>query len=257
MSIPYPIIENRRQMDEPVRPKALPPSSRPPSPKHDPSRPGTPLPPKPSIAAVPTSATTAASAPKKRRAPNNQHAQVAIDQFWAHFAAPHPGKPFIVLPDNAHAMRAAKSGTRHTGKNAMASYAEARAACEAKVAKIVRECRRLNMKYRDPHFDIEDDFRKWVAKERPYADCLMGLHEIREDLKPMSVKRVEDIFEDPKFLIDGATANDVRQGKEGDCWFMSAICTLSNKDGLIQTVCVERDEQVGVYGFVFHRGKLY
>lgn len=36
---------------------------------------------------------------------------------------------------------------------------------------------------------------------------------------------------------------------------MAAIATISNKDGLIQRVCVARDEQVGVYGFVFHRGK--
>jgi hypothetical protein len=34
---------------------------------------------------------------------------------------------------------------------------------------------------------------------------------------------------------------------------MSALCTLSNKEGLIQSVCVARDEEVGVYGFVFHR----
>jgi hypothetical protein len=151
-------------------------------------------------------------------------------------------------------MRAARVPFRQPGKNALASYDEAKAVCEAKVAKIVKECRRLNVKYRDPHFDIEDDFRKWMGKERPYADCLMGLNEIRDDLRPMSVKRVEDIFEEPKFFIDGATASDVRQGKEGDCWFMSALCTLSNKEGLIQRVCVARDEQVGVYGFVFHRG---
>lgn len=35
-------------------------------------------------------------------------------------------------------------------------------------------------------------------------------------------------------------------------WY-SALCTLSNKEGLIDRICVERDEQVGVYGFVFHR----
>lgn len=28
---------------------------------------------------------------------------------------------------------------------------------------------------------------------------------------------------------------------------------MSNKEGLIDRICVERDEQVGVYGFVFHR----
>ena len=36
---------------------------------------------------------------------------------------------------------------------------------------------------------------------------------------------------------------------------MSALATISNKEELIQRVCVARDEQVGVYGFVFHRGK--
>jgi hypothetical protein len=47
----------------------------------------------------------------------------------------------------------------------------------------------------------------------------------------------------------------VRQGNDGDCWFMAALATISNKEELIQRVCVTRDEKVGVYGFVFHRGK--
>lgn len=38
---------------------------------------------------------------------------------------------------------------------------------------------------------------------------------------------------------------------------MSALCALGNKKNLIDKVCVHRDEQVGVYGFVFHRGKTY
>jgi Calpain family cysteine protease len=253
MSIPYPIIDRTRQMDDPVRPRALPPSSRPPTPKHDPTRPSTPLPHKQSIVGGPAAANGANGTTSKKKRTKPQHAQTTIDNFWSRFTAPNPAKPFIVLPDNAHAVRAANSGSQIAGKNAQASYAEARAACMAKVAKIVRECRRLNVKYRDPHFDIEDDFRKWTSNERPYANCLMGLNEIRTDMKPMSVKRVEDIFEAPQFFIDGATANDVRQGKEGDCWFMSAICTLSNKESLISRVCVARDEQVGVYGFVFHR----
>ena len=66
----------------------------------------------------------------------------------------------------------------------------------------------------------------------------------------------KDIFDEPHFYIDGITANDVRQGGDGDCWFMSSICTLSNKEDLLEKVCVARDEKVGVYGFVFHRGML-
>ena len=64
----------------------------------------------------------------------------------------------------------------------------------------------------------------------------------------------KDIFVDPHFYIEGMTANDVRQGRDGDCWFISSICTLSNKEDLLERVCVVRDEKVGVYGFVFHRG---
>lgn len=67
--------------------------------------------------------------------------------------------------------------------------------------------------------------------------------------------RVQDIFDNPRFFVDGASANDIRQGNDGDCWLMSALCTLSNKKDLIDRVCVARDEDVGVYGFVFHRGQ--
>jgi hypothetical protein len=202
-----------------------------------------------------------------------QPPQKGIDDFWDKFSTKHPGKIFTILPDNLYAKRAAAHGPKGAipGENAVASYQEAADACRAKVEKIVRECRRINQKYRDPHFDIEYDFkRSQMAPEIP-SDCLSALNEDRTEFQPMSVKRIEvtwsrsrvyrcvanvgqDIFEKPQFFIEGATANDVRQGNDGDCWFMSALCTLSNKEGLIQRVCVARDEEVGVYGFVFHRG---
>ncbi len=162
--------------------------------------------------------------------------------------------------------------------------------CRAKVAKIVAECRRVNQKYRDPHFDLEADLKL----ER--RDCLNGLSNWRDtgksrepynrdtkgfgnnaaggkggdgpgplppppppldfrdsDFRPMAVKRVVDIFDKPEFFIDGPTANDVRQGRDGDCWLMAALCTISNKPGLIERLCVAYDQVVGVYGFVFHR----
>jgi len=187
----------------------------------------------------------------KRRFPRKQHPQKTVDDFWYSFTSKTPGKPYSLLPDNYYAKHAATHAPKGV-RTALASYDEAKANCEAKVAKIVKECRRTNQKYTDPHFNIEADFRRW-GNERPFSDCLMGLLEVKTELRPQSVKRVEDIFENPQFFIDGATANDVRQGKEGDCWFMSALCTLSNKKGLIQSVCVARDEKVGVYGFVFHR----
>ncbi|KLU88676.1 hypothetical protein MAPG_07661 [Magnaporthiopsis poae ATCC 64411] len=71
---------------------------------------------------------------------------------------------------------------------------------------------------------------------------------------PMAVHRVVDIFDKPQFYIDGPTANDVRQGRDmGDCWLLAALCTMSNKPGLIERICVAHEQDVGVYGFVFHR----
>jgi len=36
---------------------------------------------------------------------------------------------------------------------------------------------------------------------------------------------------------------------------MAALCTMGNKEGLIEKICVARNEKVGIYGFVFYRGK--
>ncbi|KAI9644088.1 hypothetical protein NHQ30_007440 [Ciborinia camelliae] len=179
--------------------------------------------------------------------------QDAIDEFWAKFKSKTPGKPSTVLPKNLYTQKAGQKATKPVtkGKNAVASYEEAAALCKAKVAKIVKECRRVNQKYRDPHFDIEFDL-KWGK-----GDCLQMLENTSEKLiptfSPGSVKRVGDIFDNPQFYVSGATANDIRQGRDGDCWFMAALCTLGNKPGLIEKICVARDEEIGVYGFVFHR----
>jgi hypothetical protein len=189
------------------------------------------------------------------------------------------------------------------------------------VDKIVKECRRINQKYRDPHFDLEFDLKMGqnncltgLDNEKPEESSsdesesddkrrmrrrgkgkkggrrgsvpsdrddklalgvegekadgngkakeehkVRGIGMWRRDgvvggsFRPRAVKRVTEIFDDPKFYIDGPTANDVRQGRDGDCWLMAALCTLSNKPGLIERICVARDEAVGVYGFVFHR----
>lgn len=173
-----------------------------------------------------------------------------------------------ILPKNVWVQKASEKSPKGTqlGQNAVASYEEAAKICKEKVAQIVKECRRVNQKYRDPHFDIEFDLKSWRGKN----DCLRSLspyapNEDEDDGEdfwdkmmgnssyPGSVKRVGDIFEKPQFYVEGATGNDVRQGNSGDCWFMAALCTLGNKPGLIDKVCVARDEQIGVYGFVFHR----
>lgn len=135
-----------------------------------------------------------------------------------------------------------------TRQGATTSYEEAAATCRAKVRAIVNECSRLNVKYTDRAFALPD------------VDTLVSLDSLDDPPASVkgitgigSVKRVGDIFDKPAFYIDGATANDVRQGSVGDCWFLAAITALGGKKDLIEKICVDRDEKVGVYGFVFFR----
>lgn len=212
-----------------------------------------------------------------------------------------------VIPQNEFAERAAKRASAKSKappKTTQQSYEEAAEQCRRKVAQIVKECRRVNSKYRDPHFDLELDLkfgrrdcldsldnerngnsrRRYVGRRRgrdsplkdrgmkmgsappPKSGTIMGLLSAvdREAtvttgsdgdnmFRPTAVKRVVDIFDNPQFFVNGPTANDVRQGRDGDCWLMAALCTLSNKSGLIERCCIAHDVDVGVYGFVFHR----
>jgi Calpain family cysteine protease len=74
--------------------------------------------------------------------------------------------------------------------------------------------------------------------------CLYGLVLNKEEgeeegeYKPKGVLRVTQIFEDPKFFIDGANSNDIVQGDLGDCWFLSALAIMSAKEGLVENICV-------------------
>lgn len=64
------------------------------------------------------------------------------------------------------------------------SYEEARAECKAKVRAIVAECQRLNQKYVDRHFDLDDQ----------ESDCIKPLGNssyIEDNASPSAVKRIE------------------------------------------------------------------
>ncbi|VUC25304.1 unnamed protein product [Clonostachys rosea] len=158
-----------------------------------------------------------------------------------------------VIPQVARLPNTVYGGNQISSTATYVSYNDAVAICRAKVEKIVKECRRINMKYRDPHFDLEADLK--LGRR----DCLESLSILQEGkppghaFKPQSAKRVVDIFDKPQFFVDAPSATDVKQGRDGDCWLMAALCTLSNKPGLIEKICVAHDQDVGVYGFVFYR----
>ncbi|KAF2786476.1 cysteine proteinase [Melanomma pulvis-pyrius CBS 109.77] len=70
---------------------------------------------------------------------------------------------------------------------------------------------------------------------------------------PGSVHRIDWIFETPSFTVDGYSSSDVQQGNNGDCWFIAAVATICSNPGLMDKICVEKDEECGIYGFVFYR----
>ncbi|KAJ5435083.1 hypothetical protein N7491_005678 [Penicillium cf. griseofulvum] len=182
--------------------------------------------------------------------PRCQAPQESVKQFWEQFNTKYPGKVYTVLPDNPYARTRAKrvQSGRIQGHEAVKSYEQAREECQKSVDRIVKECERVNQKYSDPHFDIELDLK---SGRRHYLD---GLDKPNTEMRPRGVKRVTvRNFRESAVLCQWPTASDVRQGYDGDCWLMAALCTMGNKEELIQKICVTRNEDVGIYGFVFHR----
>lgn len=73
---------------------------------------------------------------------------------------------------------------------------------------------------------------------------------------PGSVHRIDWIYENPSFTVDSFSSSDVKQGSNGDCWFIAALATICSNPSLMDKICVARDaecQECGVYGFVFYR----
>ncbi|KAJ6520702.1 hypothetical protein DFH09DRAFT_1426882 [Mycena vulgaris] len=154
--------------------------------------------------------------------------------FQSKVADPEPNKASFAQPP----------GT--SGLIVTSELDEALEECKATVSRIAKECRAKNRKFRDIEFDLENDREA----------CLYGLSPISNvqyPHGPPDVRRVNQIFETPQFFVDGANSNDIVQGQLGDCWFLSALATMSTADGLVEKFCVARDEEIGIYGFIFYK----
>lgn len=205
-----------------------------------------------------------------------------VNNFWSKFSRKRPSKVTSIFPRLLYASllpshpdpRGASSAS-----NAAQSYDTAARECRDKVRRIREECERTNEKFTDPDFDIE------AADMEPRDNCLFGLppppppprramsppphphphppplddmtvtsdsSEIRRP-DPGSVHRLDWIFTNPQFTVNGYSHTDVQQGIGGDCWWLAAISTIAHRKDLMDRICVDRDEECGVYGFVFQR----
>lgn len=101
-----------------------------------------------------------------------EHPQEKISKLWKNFEPEYQGKVTRVLPDllaNQTDVQKA-SLERQQSQKAAKSYEEARAECVRAVERIKRECEEQNVRFSDPHFDIEEDLK--ISGRR---DCLRGL----------------------------------------------------------------------------------
>lgn len=129
-----------------------------------------------------------------------------------------------------------------TNENAKTSYNQAVKSCREEVEAIVEECQRQNRKYQDEAFDLE--------KYELY--CLHSLGGDSSYPRPAVSKRIREIFDAPIFNTT-YKADYMIQGETSNCWFMAALTAISVNPDLVERLCVEKNEQHGVYGFVFFR----
>uniref|UniRef100_A0A0D2XSI3 Calpain catalytic domain-containing protein n=1 Tax=Fusarium oxysporum (strain Fo5176) TaxID=660025 RepID=A0A0D2XSI3_FUSOF len=186
---------------------------------------------------------------KKKKLPP----QKSINRIWKKFSKRKFHKALAVLPFDP----VQPPATYHSNELLSAGYERAAEECRRKVEKIIKECKRVNMRYRDPGWDLD-----WDLKYEK-GHCLNHLGSQKFELNrttllrsqvavPKAVKRVHEIFENPTFMKE-VSGGDVKQGSLGDCWIMAGLTALANVPGGLQRICVAHNTKIGIYGFVFYR----
>ncbi|KAF4961770.1 hypothetical protein FSARC_10108 [Fusarium sarcochroum] len=186
---------------------------------------------------------------KKKKLPPQEF----INHIWKKFSKHKFHKALAVLPFDP----VQPPSTIHSNELLSAGYERAAEDCRRKVNKIIGECKRVNLRYRDPDWDLDLDLR-WQK-----GLCLNTIGKTMFELSketllnpqasvPKAVKRVHEIFEKPTFMED-ISGSDVKQGHLGDCWMISGLTALANVPDDLRRICVARDTKIGIYGFVFYR----
>ncbi|KAH6949041.1 hypothetical protein BKA56DRAFT_716313 [Ilyonectria sp. MPI-CAGE-AT-0026] len=199
-------------------------------------------------------ATTTTTQDQKKRKKKKLPPQKSINRIWKKFSKRKFQTALAVLPFDPVQPPAISN---QPNELLSAGYNRAAEECRRKVEKIIKECKRVNMRYRDPDWDLDWDFKS----EKGY--CLNSLGGQKFEIGrttllnakanvPKAVKRVHRIFENPTFMkvVDGG---DLKQGGLGDCWIMSSLTALASVEDGIKRLCVAHDTKIGIYGFVFYR----
>ncbi|EEU39789.1 uncharacterized protein NECHADRAFT_104274 [Fusarium vanettenii 77-13-4] len=198
-------------------------------------------------------ATTANSNDQKKKKKKKLPPQKSINRIWKKFSKRKFQRALAVLPFDP----VLPPATYQSNELLSSGYERAAEECRRKVEKIIKECKRVNMRYRDPGWDLD-----WDLKYEK-GNCLNTLGSQKFELNrttllsskasvPKAVKRVHEIFENPTFMKD-VNGGDVKQGSLGDCWIMAGLTALSNVPDGLKRICVAYNTKIGIYGFVFYR----
>ncbi|EHK15259.1 uncharacterized protein TRIVIDRAFT_38248 [Trichoderma virens Gv29-8] len=188
---------------------------------------------------------------RKKRLPPQQ----SINKIWKKFSNRKFHKALSVLPFDP--VVAPRSGLDRPNELLSEGYERAAEECGRKVQKIVQECKRVNMRYRDPGWDLDWDLKYEKGNTLNYIgsnkfeisrSTLLG----SKAVVPKAVKRVHEIYDKPTFMKD-VNGSDVKQGGLGDCWLMSSFTALASVEGGVPRCCVAYDTKIGIYGFLFYR----
>ncbi|RSL41421.1 hypothetical protein CEP53_012765 [Fusarium sp. AF-6] len=198
-------------------------------------------------------ATTANSNDQKKKKKKKLPPQKSINRIWKKFSKRKFQRALAVLPFDP----VLPPATYQSNELLSAGYERAAEECRRKVEKIIKECKRVNMRYRDPGWDLDWDLKY----EKGHCLNTLGVQKFElnrttllssKAAVPKAVKRVHEIFENPTFMknVDGG---DVKQGSLGDCWIMAGLTALSNVPDGLKRICVAYNTKIGIYGFVFYR----
>ncbi|KAH6951135.1 hypothetical protein BKA56DRAFT_682422 [Ilyonectria sp. MPI-CAGE-AT-0026] len=199
--------------------------------------------------------------PKKISERNQKHKrtkkmlpQESINRIWRRFSRHQFNKALAIIPFDPVPPPV---NTGRSNRLLSEDYGRAAAECRLKVEKIDRECKRVNMRYRDPYWDLDWDFKH----EKGHCLNTLGQQKFElsdtsllssKDRVPKVVKRVHGIFENPTFMKN-INGGDVKQGNLSDCWLMAGLIALANIPTSLKRICVAYNLEVGIYGFVFCR----
>lgn len=112
--------------------------------------------------------TNPADAAKKKKKPK-MPPQQRINYTWKHFSNRKFNKALSVLPFDP--VRPSAVSDR-ANELLSAGYERAAEECRRKVKKIIQECRRVNMRYRDPGWDLVSRCFSFVGREVVLVVCL-------------------------------------------------------------------------------------